>query len=271
MHALPPTVFLVCLELAVGGFAVQLWADWERLLSRGFVITSTLILWVFAALALWARLALPFAAEASLAGQFEAGATLAFTGLLLVYMTLWWAGGEGGRRAIGALAALAGWAAVLSAAVAHGAQFGVLPTLVSLTLGALALGAAAVAMVLGHWYLVTPALSTRPLLGMTTVLLAAVALQGVLLPVQLLVSNPAPTSDSTAAGVTALLGPYLLAFLLRIGVGIVFPLVLAAMTWQTCRLRAMMSATGLLYIAVSCVLAGEIAAKTLFFLTGVPT
>jgi len=49
------------------------------------------------------------------------------------------------------------------------------------------------------------------------------------------------------------------------------PLVLAAMTWQTARLRSMMSATGLLYILVCCVLAGEIAAKTLFFLTGIPT
>ena len=55
MHALPPTIFLVFLELAVGGFVVQLWADWERLLSRGFVVTSTLILWVFAALGLWIR------------------------------------------------------------------------------------------------------------------------------------------------------------------------------------------------------------------------
>jgi hypothetical protein len=270
VHALPPTVFLVFLELAVGGFTVQLWADWERLLSRGFVVTSTLILWGCAALALWVRLTLPFVPAAGALDRIEAGATAGFVALLLVYTALWWAQRAGGRRAVGALAALTGWAALACAAASHGAQLGGLLTLASLVLGALALGGAAVAMVLGHWYLVTPALSTRPLLGMTTVLLVAVALQAMLLPVQLFLSQP-PPGGSEPTGVAALLGPYLVAFLLRIAVGIVFPLVLAAMTWQTCRLRAMMSATGLLYIAVSCVLAGEIAAKTLFFLTGVPT
>lgn len=270
MHALPPTVFLVFLELAVGGFTVQLWADWERLLSRGFVVTSTLILWVCALIALWVRLALPFTADAGALAPVEAASTAAFTALLLLYTAWWWARREGGRRALGALVALCGWVAVASASVVHSAQLAVLPTLLSLVLGALALGAAMVAMVLGHWYLVTPALSTRPLQGMTSVLLAAVALQAVVLPVQLLLSQSAPDSGA-ASGAAALFGPYLVAFVLRIAVGIIFPLVLAAMTWQTCRLRAMMSATGLLYIAVSCVLAGEIAAKTLFFLTGVPT
>jgi len=123
-------------------------------------------------------------------------------------------------------------------------------------------------MVLGHWYLVTPSLSTRPLIGIVVVLLGAVALQGVLLPLQMgLVGGDA----AQQAGAAALTGTYVVAFGLRVLVGILLPLALAAMTWQTCRLRSMMSATGLLYIAVACVLAGEITAKTLFFLTGVPS
>ena len=266
MHALPPTVFLVFLELAVGGFLVQLWADWERLLSRGFVVTSTLILWAFAAMALWVRLALPVSSADSPWRGPEAAATVLFVALLLVYTGLWWASAERGRRAAGALTATAGVLALGLAALVHSTAWGPLATTLSLALGALSLGSAMVAMVLGHWYLVTPALSTRPLIGMTTVFLAAAALQGIVLPLQLLLSG-----GSEAGGTAELLGPYLLAFGLRVVVGIVLPVVLAAMTWQTCRLRAMMSATGLLYIAVSCVLAGEIAAKTLFFLTGVPT
>jgi len=67
----------------------------------------------------------------------------------------------------------------------HAAAWGPLATLVSLVLGALALGGAMVGMVLGHWYLVTPDLSTRPLIGMTLALLAAVALQALLLPLQM--------------------------------------------------------------------------------------
>ena len=266
MHALPPTVFLVFLELAVGGFLVQLWADWERLLSRGFVVTSTLILWAFAAMALWVRLALPIGStDAALRGP-EIATTVLFVVLLLVYTALWWAKVERARHAAGAVTCAAGGAALVIAAVVHSSEGGGLAALLSLALGALSLGSAMVAMVLGHWYLVTPALSTRPLIGMTTVFLAAAALQGIVLPLQLLLNG-----GSTAGGTAELLGPYWLAFGLRVVVGIALPVVLAAMTWQTCRLRAMMSATGLLYIAVSCVLAGEIAAKTLFFLTGVPT
>ena len=41
------------------------------------------------------------------------------------------------------------------------------------------------------------------------------------------------------------------------------------MTWRTARIRSLDSATGLLYIVAALILAGEIAARTLFFLTGV--
>jgi hypothetical protein len=47
-------------------------------------------------------------------------------------------------------------------------------------------------------------------------------------------------------------------------------LALVYMIWRTARIRSMMSATGLLYIALGAVLAGEIIAKSLFFLTQTP-
>jgi hypothetical protein len=43
------------------------------------------------------------------------------------------------------------------------------------------------------------------------------------------------------------------------------------MTWRTARIRSLDSATGLLYIVAALILAGEIAARTLFFLTGLAT
>jgi DMSO reductase anchor subunit len=53
--------------------------------------------------------------------------------------------------------------------------------------------------------------------------------------------------------------------------GLLVPLVATLMTWRTARIRSLDSATGLLYIVAALILAGEIAARTLFFLTGVAT
>jgi hypothetical protein len=60
------------------------------------------------------------------------------------------------------------------------------------------------------------------------------------------------------------------AFWLRIGVGIVFPVVLAVMSLKTTQLRAMQSATGLLYICMGAVFVGEVLSKGLMFMTGKP-
>ena len=114
-----------------------------------------------------------------------------------------------------------------AASLVHPGAWGPVATLVSLLLGATSLGAVLVGMVIGHWYLVTPTLSTRPLLGMTAAFLAAAALQGVLLPLQMgLVGGDA----GRAAGTAALLGTYGLAFWLRVLVGIAFPVTLGVMT-----------------------------------------
>lgn len=268
MHALPPTIFLVFFELAVGGHLLLLWADWQREVSRGFVILSAVCLWLFAVLGVWDRLAFPLALADSAWRAPETVAVVAFVVLQLGYIVLAWARVEGARRVVGAVAGVAGLLGLAAASLVHAGAWGPLASLTSLLLGAASLGGAVVGMVLGHWYLVTPNLSTRPLLGMTLAFLAGAALQGLLLPLQMgLFAGDA----GRAAGTASLLGPYALAFWLRVLVGIVLPVALGLMTWQTCKLRSMMSATGLLYIAVCCVLAGEVAAKTLFFLTGIAT
>ncbi|HLH23374.1 MAG TPA: hypothetical protein VK066_12685 [Chloroflexota bacterium] len=267
MLALIPTVFLVFLELAVGGVALLAWADWRREVSRGFLLLSAVTLWLSGAIALWVREAFPLSITASPWRAVETPVVIAFLLLLGAYTVWVWRGIGPGRHALVGLAALAGFGALGAAAFVHASVWGPLPTLVSLLLGAAGLGGSGVGMMLGHWYLVTPNLSTRPLVVMTLAFLVAAALQGALLPLEL---GAAGASGEPAAGAQALLGGYPLAFILRVVVGIVLPVALGIMTYQTCRLRSMMSATGLLYIAVSCVLAGEVIAKTLFFLTGVP-
>ena len=263
-----PTVVLVFLELAVGGIAVLAWADWRREVSRGFLLLSAITLWLSGLLAFWVRQSFPLTLADSGWRALETPALVVFLLALLAYVIWVWARIPRGRTALVVLAAVAGSVGLLAAALVHTSAWGALVTIASLALGAVALGAAMDGMLLGHWYLVTPNLSTRPLLGMTGALLVATALQGALLPLVLATSGG---EADQASGATALLGSYVIGFVLRVVVGIVLPVALAWMSWQTCRLRSMMSATGLLYIAVACVIAGEIAAKTLFFLTGVPT
>src|SRR5438132_1223223 len=52
-------------------------------------------------------------------------------------------------------------------------------------LSAAVLGAATTVMLLGHWYLVTPALTNRPLLRAIVVLLVSLVLQAILFPLTL--------------------------------------------------------------------------------------
>ena len=79
-----------------------------------------------------------------------------------------------------------------------------------------------------------------------------------------LVAAPAETGPAT------LLDQYSWWFGLRVGIGVVFPLVLSWMIWRTARTRSMMAATGLLYIATGAVVSGEIIARVLYFIARVP-
>jgi hypothetical protein len=122
-------------------------------------------------------------------------------------------------------------------------------------------------MTLGHWYLVTPRLPERPLNELTLLLLVVVAVQAVLVIVNVIVpAHEIPVGpDTTQVSLGANLW-----FWLRVGVGLVFPLALAFMAWQSSIVRAMMSATGLLYLAMGAVLAGEVLARALLFTTAKP-
>jgi hypothetical protein len=55
----------------------------------------------------------------------------------------------------------------------------------------------------------------------------------------------------------------------RFGVGLVGPAVATWMTWQTVRIRSTQSATGILYIAMTLVLFGELTAMVLSHDSGV--
>jgi hypothetical protein len=274
MQAAPLGFALFLLQLAVGGIVVTAALDWDGEVSPGFLFLNSAFLVAFGAAGLWLRsvlpaeLLLPYPVDAALVrseplwwGLFLA-LSVAFTVLLrLDRRTPRFAPRFATARVMGALAAVAGTAVLAAVAVLYLPPGGSLPLLLaSLMAGALALGTVWSGMMLGHWYLVTPRLAPRPLLRLTAALAAVLAVQGLLI------------AGQAVAGLAAsVLGaPLSLLFALRVGVGVLFPLALCYLVWRTARVRSMMSATGLLYIALGTVLAGQIIASALFFLAGAP-
>jgi hypothetical protein len=127
-----------------------------------------------------------------------------------------------------------------------------------------ATGGVFAAMILGHWYLVTPKLPEAPLILLSRALLAVVAVQ-LLLFVAWVATGAGP-----ADGVpfSALTGPWALFVWIRLIVGLVFPLIVCWAALKTAQTRSMESATGLLYINVGTIAAGTILAAGLYFGAG---
>lgn len=131
--------------------------------------------------------------------------------------------------------------------------------LLALPLGALALGGSDAAMLLGHWYLVTPKLSPAPLERAALIVVVAVALQ---------ISIVAATfARGELVGISDQVG-LTVALAIRVGVGLLMTLGVAIGGWWTARMNTQ-SSTGLLYVGLGTALAGEISARVLFFLLGV--
>ena len=139
--------------------------------------------------------------------------------------------------------------------------------LLGLFAGALTLGAVTVAMIWGHWYLVNPRLPEGPLNEMTLLSLGAIVLELVVTAINAAVPVGAALGSDALLAVDLPENP---AFWLRVGVGLIFPALLAFMAYKSSTERAMMSATGLLYIAVGAVLAGEALGRGLLFVTAAP-
>ena len=160
-------------------------------------------------------------------------------------------GAAGATLAFGAL----GWA---------GGPLLAVPLLLQLAVLAAATGGVFAAMILGHWYLVTPKLPEAPLILMSKLLLGVVALQVVLFAVW----TATGVGPGGEAPFRTLVGPWALFVWLRLIVGLIFPLIVSWAALQTARTRSMESATGLLYINVGTIAAGTILAAGLYFGAG---
>jgi len=255
--------------LAAGSFGAVVLARLRTSATRGFVAFTSICALVFGLLALASDLGLPPALIGSPVVTDPSWdvprrvALGAFCLAALAYAVALARREAGTRMGLGGLVA-AGATLVAGALGWGGGVLTAVPLLVQLVILAAATGGVFAAMILGHWYLVTPKLPKEPLVFFARLLTAIVGLQLALFVVWVAI-GAGPSSGGPFA---VLVGPWALFVWLRLVVGLLFPLVVSWAAIQTARTRSMESATGLLYIDVGSIAAGTILAAGLYFGAG---
>src|SRR5712692_10533282 len=300
---LPLILFIVMAELSVGAFTVLFVLDWRNEVKRSFLITYALIYLVLTGLTYLFQQGFSPPELLNTYTQLDKGWTgylslplLLFLLLMLPYNLFLWLdrnAGVGGRekeemqvsrlrllRLIsGGLVTMAGLATLFVLAMIYrplaAANLEGIFTVASFFAAALALGGVMTAMWLGHWYLVTPALSEKPLQFATTLVLIGVLAQ-VIFAVTAgptttnAATNTAATPTVVATATTTVGGatptpraqvkptdvPVVTPLStnaiswLRILVAFVLPLVLLGFILKLIHDRSFQSATGMLYLVV---------------------
>lgn len=269
-ESLPYINWTVLTALGVGTFLFVVAGRFRTDATRGYLAFTSFTAAVFTALAAASEAGLPRATiEAPpdvLDWQWLRGAALvALSITALVYaITL----RRGSRAAPVAIAGLAAAAIALGSASVFWAPTSAVSSLLLLAqfvaLSA-ALGGVWSAMILGHWYLVTPRLPEAALVRFARWLAIVLAAQLVLF-VTWVGFGAGPDGLPAFAALTTL--PWALFVWLRLVVGLIFPLIVSIAAIATARTRSMESATGLLYINIGTIASGTILAAGLYFGAG---
>jgi hypothetical protein len=264
---LPLALFLLLAETTVGGIATVAYLRLTGGLTHGFVKFTAVTYAILGVLALLVVLAAPPGLYGHLLSinQAAANALVFVQGVLVLALiahvvVIWrqdasvasWALTLSASALLLAAIAAALWP--LSGSLLDGAGIALV-----VAVSAAVLGAATTGMLLGHWYLVTPALTNRPLLRAIGVLLVGLVAQAILFPL---------TLAGVGHGSGSLTGALRLSPVLSVlwGLGsVILPLVAAGLALATCRLRSFMSTTGLLYLAMIVILPGQLLGQLLFF------
>jgi hypothetical protein len=262
VQSLPYVAWVLLVALAVGSFAFVALTRQLTDATRGYLRFTAFCAGVLALLALVVDWGLPVPSDLAIHAAArpdvrQLGLGVFALGAVLCALEL---------RPVGAM----GVACFGAALAVGGAAFGWAPTgvdavplLVQLVVLSLATGGSMAAVILGHWYLVTPKISDKPLVLQARLLLGVIGLQLLLFIVWTTLGG-GPGQDAF----DAFTGGNLLLVVLRLLVSLLFPLVLCWMAWRTALTRSMESATGLLYINLAAVMAGTIGAAALYVSTG---
>jgi len=255
--------------LAIGSFAAVVLARLRTDATRGFLSFTGLCAVLLGILAYLSDQALPTLTSASpldpdpafdIPRRFALGLFCVLAGAYVIAL----ARSQRAPALAAAALAAAGATFVFGALGWAGGPLLAVPLLLQLVVLAAATGGVFAAMILGHWYLVTPKLPEAPLVLISRLLLAVVAVQLVLFAVWIATG----AGPGSGAPFRILVGPWALFVWLRLIVGLIFPLIVSWAALQTARTRSMESATGLLYINVGTIAAGTILAAGLYFGAG---
>lgn len=265
----PLAGLLVLLELAVGTVAVSAALDQVGRVGRGFAGTTAAICALIMGIDL---LVLSGSSDfgALLHGPVDGGAVagfthwaIAFTALLVVDALFAAVGTEVARRVVAAATVVVGLVTTVTAAIAMGPALGGAGGALLAFLSAALLGGSALAgMLLGHWYLVTPNMSFRPLRLSIYTVFGAIAVECAVITTALL-SNTA-SRERLISGDQAFLF-----WLLVVGSGVLFTAGVNAFTLYFARIRANQPATAMLYVLIISVVMGLVPAHLVYLVTGV--
>jgi hypothetical protein len=256
-------------SLAIGSFGAVVLARLRTEATRGFLAFTAGCAVVFGILAWLSDQALPITLGDSpivADPSYDAPRRAALAAFVLLAAAYTVAVARGSRApALAVVGVAAAGATLIFAALAWGGDsLGAVPLLLQFLVLSSATGGVFAAMILGHWYLVTPKLPEAPLILIARLLLAIVGLQVVLFAVWVATG----AGPAGVAPFAVLVGQWAFFVWLRLIVGLVFPLVVSWAAVQTARTRSMESATGLLYINVGSIAAGTILAAGLYFGAG---
>src|SRR5689334_14000851 len=234
---LPLMLFMVMVELSIGAFAVLFLLDWRNMVKRNFLVTYAIIYVLFTGLTILFQLNFSNQDLLNTFTLLDKSWTAYLTPFLLLFLVLMvpytillimdkqagvdgkfkqeeqeinkkrWSNIRIARIVVGSLDVLAGAATLFVlgmifhplAAAGPAEAFAV----GSFFASGLALGGVMTAMWLGHWYLVTPALSEKPLRFATTLMLLAVLAQVIIAFIAIPGTAQATTGSTSTPAVTA--------------------------------------------------------------------
>ncbi len=267
----PIATVVVVAEIAAGTTVAAYAVDILGKVGRGFIGTTAAICAGVMAIAVLIEALLP-PDSALLGAPLPPGSqadllhwSIAFTIALLAYAFCCAVMTDVARRVIGVITIGFGAMAIAKAAAAFGPALGGVGTaVVAFVPAALVSGSALAGMLLGHWYLVAPNLSFRPLRRAIDIVFVAVAFQALVIVLVIATSASAVRSELLWSGDAF---PF---WLLVVGSGIVFTTGVALLTRHFARIRANQPATAMLYVLIISVVMGVVPAHLLFFVTGAP-
>jgi hypothetical protein len=261
---------LVFAQLAVGGVAALAVPPFGAI-ERGFYKSSASVFLAATLAYVGGRTALSVRGLGAW-GPLEAALWAGFTLALAAYLASLWGDRIRLRARAFAAALVLGVLALADSASAYrlgplASPATLLYPLAFLT-GALALGAVATGMLLGHWYLIDLGLSLTPMRRLFRYFVATVLLHLAVLALTIGTLALGPAAASSA--VDALWHDNAMLLALRFVLGPLAALGLGWMIHRTLQIPQTMAATGLFYIAILFVLVGELLGRLILYRTSLP-